>query len=60
MCARTTQENIIYWHPVGRMARYGAHGIELIELQCTVKDISPNHAEITLDIERSLDLATQY
>ena len=56
MRARTTQENIIGWHPVRRMARYGAHGVELVELKCTMKDIAPNHAEIALDIERRLDL----
>ena len=58
MRTRATQENIVYGHPVRRMARYGAHGIKLIKLKCTMKDIAPNHAEITLDIERRLDLAT--
>ena len=56
MCTRATQENIVYGHPVRRMARYGAHGIKLIKLKCTMKDIAPNHAEIALDIERRLDL----
>ena len=56
MRTRATQENIVYGHPVRRMARYGAHGVELVELKCTMKDIAPNHAEIALDIERRLDL----
>ena len=60
MRARTTQKDIFYGHPVRRMARYGAHGIKLIKLKCTVKDVSPNHAKITLDIERRLDLSPQY
>ena len=38
------------------MARYGAHGVELVEVKCTMKDIAPNHAEIALNIERRLDL----
>ncbi len=58
MRTRATQENIVYGHPVRRVARYGAHGVELVQLQRTVEDVSPDHAKITLDIERRLDLAT--
>ena len=60
MRTRTTQKDIFYGHPVRRMPWYGAHGVELVELQRTVEDVSSNHADITLDIERRLDLSPQY
>ena len=58
--AGTAQVNPLRGHPVARVARDGPQGIELVEVQGTVEDIAADHAQVALDIQRRLDLATQH